>query len=222
MNPSPFEELGQQFAAEYERTQRMMQSAQSIGERMAAQVQQIVHYPSPLAEIVQRGTQTEALMATAIPNAADIVREVQRASEASRLTAQIVSQSQLWPGVVESVQRASAEITALISGSAKPTELPGDWPKNYRLPVECASYAVDVNDVDLFITTALAAFQDLSDDEIVAALDGDVSLKTTLFGVCELTARRIERAMEPHWTVTWEFWLVVASFLIALWLAFRP
>jgi len=69
---------------------------------------------------------------------------------------------------------------------------------------------------------SLAELKRISDEEIRAFIDGDLSDGAFIpvipiqMALHELAMRQIERATKPHWSVLWTFWLVLASFVTAL------
>jgi hypothetical protein len=82
-----------------------------------------------------------------------------------------------------------------------------------RIPVD----RMEVNFPDFAFPEGctLASLQKMSDEEIQAFVDKNPSLIALQKALHELEMRRIDRATRPHWSVTWTFWLVLISTVIA-------
>jgi hypothetical protein len=102
-----------------------------------------------------------------------------------------------------------------ISPSAIMPEDPMQWVNDIRIPVERIETDLPQFQLpDLPESRSLAELQQMSDNEIRTFLDGNISINTVQMALRILAMRHLERATRPHWSVTWTFWLVVASVII--------
>lgn len=138
-----------------------------------------------------------------------LISEVQQIERIRREIEPITTQSLI--AAQEAVSKVIKEAVALPQITPEESMRRLD---DLRFPVN--RFDVDLPEFDFPKGQSLSALQQMSDEEIHAFLDDNPAPIAALKGLHELMKRHLNQVTRPHWSVSWTFWLVVASLIAAL------
>lgn len=157
-----------------------------------------------------------------------ILRELERADRLSRdlhgETASSMLSKRPFDSLVDSqevLSRLAQEVltprTDLIFSNHSPPAFsdPMKWLNDLRIPVKSMESQLSKLPLPEFPKNhTLAELEQMSDDEIRAVLNGNVSIKTVQLARHVREMRHLEQVMQPHWSLTPTFWWLVASVIL--------